>query len=114
MPRERWTRDAAADLSAALSWIEENRGLESAARVALDVADAVERAGNRPGAYPWVGSVHPRLTRVRRDVRRALTRTSRHAVFFRYIAETDELVVLAVRGPGQNPPRAVVLGRTPS
>lgn len=109
MPRERWARDAVAELDLALTWLELHRGVDEAARAAFDIAAAVERAAKNPRAYPWVGSVYPELSVLGRDVRRVIARRSRHTIFFRVTSDGDGVQILAVRGAGQLPPAARVM-----
>ena len=102
--RERWARAAVEELDAALDWIETNHGIDRAARVAGEIAAAVERVARNPSSYAWVGSVYPALAGFGRDFRRVVVQQTRHVVFVRITGSREEVGVLAVRGPGQLPP----------
>jgi plasmid stabilization system protein ParE len=80
-----------------------------ASRVAVDIASAARRAARTPDSFPWVGGVYDQLDAVPRSVRRVLTRSGRHILYFRHQPDTDEVIILAVRGPGQLPPTPVEL-----
>jgi plasmid stabilization system protein ParE len=99
-------------MRAILQWFDANTAPGVASRVALDIADAARRAEGHPEAFAWVGSTYPQLAAVPGDVRRVLTRSGRHVVYYRYRTDADEVDVIAVRGAGQLPPGPDERGRT--
>jgi len=100
----RWSTPALRDLRLVVEWLDEHHGPRVAAGAAQEIADAVRRLAARPHAFAWVGSIYPELEALESDWRRALTRTRRHVVFYRYRPESDEVDIFAVRGAGQLPP----------
>jgi plasmid stabilization system protein ParE len=103
--RVRWSTPALSDLRLAVEWLDGHRGPRVAARAAQEIADAVQRVAAHPQAFAWVGSVYPELASLPREWRRALTRSRRHVIFYRYRPEADEVEILAIRSAGQLPPR---------
>ncbi len=104
MARVRWSTPALTDLRLVVEWLDEQRGPRVATQAAQEIADAVQQAAARPQAFAWVGSIYPELATLPSEWRRVLTRTRRHAIFYRYQSEADEVEILAIRGAGQLPP----------
>jgi len=110
LARRRWTSPALNDLRHAIEWIDEHVGAAAAAATTVEIREAARRAAARPTLYAWVGSLHPPLAVLPSTVRRVLTRTRRYVVFYRYDRAAHEIVILAVRGTAQLPPRPDELG----
>ncbi len=107
----RWSRRARGELRASIAWLNDNRSPELAGRASVDVSNTVARIAADPDRYAWVGSVYPALVSLPRNVRRAVTRTGRHIIFYRFDETTDTIQMLAVRGKGQLPPSPATLQR---
>lgn len=104
MTRVFWSAPALQETESLVEWLRVEHRPKIAARVATDVAGAVQRAAATPEAFAWVGSVYPELAGLPATWRRVLTRTRRHSIFYRYVADQDYVEILAVRSAGQLPP----------
>ena len=104
MAQARWATPALPDLTAILQWLDENAPPTMAARVAAEITEAAQWSAQHPEASAWVGSVYPQLADVPRSVRRVLTRSRRHVIYYRYRAGLEQVEILCIRGAGQLPP----------
>jgi plasmid stabilization system protein ParE len=111
MARVRWGSLAERDLSLLLDWLERHRGPARAAEATIAIAQAVARAAENPELYAWVGSIHASLAAAPKSVRRVMAGRSRHVIYYRWLADRDEIQILCIRGGAQRAPTVEELVR---